>query len=147
MFQRLQAFAQERVKDNPASTPTHDELRSNFGTFLEGVFKQVVLVVDAIDESSMRECMIGDLKTFKKQCPFIKILVSSREELDITKAFKSFPHVKINQSDVAVSTLNPTSSLSQPGPGLLLASKTQLLAHTQDKINRAQMIDFLVETF
>ncbi|KAI4274984.1 MAG: hypothetical protein LQ337_003548 [Flavoplaca oasis] len=92
---------QERVKDNPASTPTHDELRSNFGTFLEGVFKQVVLVVDAIDESSMRECMIGDLKTFKKQCPFIKILVSSREELDITKAFKSFPHVKINQSDVA----------------------------------------------
>ncbi|KAL8886648.1 MAG: hypothetical protein Q9192_006449, partial [Flavoplaca navasiana] len=31
----------------------------------------------------------------------MKILTSSREELDITKAFKSFPHVKINQSDVA----------------------------------------------
>ncbi|KAL9627542.1 MAG: hypothetical protein Q9204_006493, partial [Flavoplaca sp. TL-2023a] len=89
------------ARDNPASVPTHDELRSNFGTFLEGIFKQVVLVIDAIDESSMRECMIGGLKTFKKQCPFMKILVSSREELDITKAFKSFPHVKINQSDVA----------------------------------------------
>ena len=116
VFQRLQAFAQERVRDNPASVPTHDELRSNFGTFLEGVFKQVVLVVDAIDESSMRECMIGDLKTFKKHCPFTKILISSRDELDITKAFKSFPHVKINQSDVAVSPPNRISCLSRTGP-------------------------------
>ncbi|KAL8853671.1 MAG: hypothetical protein Q9221_001482 [Calogaya cf. arnoldii] len=49
----------------------------------------------------MRECMIGDLKTFSKQCPYVKVLVSSREELDITRAFKAFPHVKINQADVA----------------------------------------------
>lgn len=45
--------------------------------------------------------MISDLKTFAKHCPFIKVLVSSREELDIIKAFRSFPQVKINQSDVA----------------------------------------------
>ncbi|KAL8665977.1 MAG: hypothetical protein Q9168_007587 [Polycauliona sp. 1 TL-2023] len=101
VFQRLQAFAQERVKENPASVPTHDELRSNFARFLEGAFKQVILVVDAIDESTKRGCMISDLKTFSKHCPFIKVLVSSREELDITKAFKPFPHVKINQADVA----------------------------------------------
>ncbi|KAL8647244.1 MAG: hypothetical protein Q9226_006514 [Calogaya cf. arnoldii] len=101
VFQRLQAFAQDRVKENPASVPTHDELRSNFAMFLEDAFKHVILVVDAIDESTMRECMIGDLKTFSKQCPYVKVLVSSREELDITKAFKAFPHVKINQSDVA----------------------------------------------
>lgn len=101
VFQRLQSFVQERCKENPASIPTHDELRSNFSTFLEGSFKQIVLVVDAIDESTKRECIISDLKTFSKHCPFIKILVSSREELDITKAFKSFPNVKITQSDVA----------------------------------------------
>ena len=101
VFQRLQAFAQERVKENPVSVPTHDEMRSNFATFLDGAFKQVILVVDAVDESSKHDCMISDLKTFSKHCPFIKVLVSSREELDITKAFESLPHVKINQSDVA----------------------------------------------
>ncbi|KAL9051027.1 MAG: hypothetical protein Q9206_004856 [Seirophora lacunosa] len=101
VFQRLQAFVQERCKDNPAAVPIHDELRGNFSNFLEGAFKQVILVVDAIDESTQRKCMIGDLKTFQKKCPFIKVLVSSREELDIAQAFKSFPHVKINQSDVA----------------------------------------------
>ncbi|KAL8993605.1 MAG: hypothetical protein Q9169_006219 [Polycauliona sp. 2 TL-2023] len=101
VFQRLQTFAQERVKENPASVPRHDELRSNFATFLEGAFKHVVLIVDAIDESSGRACMISDLKTFSKHCPFIKILVSSREELDITKAFKSFPQLKIKNTDVS----------------------------------------------
>ncbi|KAL9606529.1 MAG: hypothetical protein Q9179_000315 [Wetmoreana sp. 5 TL-2023] len=60
-----------------------------------------ILVVDAIDESLHRACIISDLKTFSKHCPFIKVLVSSREELDIIKAFKSFPQVKIKQSDVA----------------------------------------------
>ncbi|KAI4109132.1 MAG: hypothetical protein LQ339_001938, partial [Xanthoria mediterranea] len=101
VFQRLQAFAQERVKENSASVPTHDELRSNFATFVDGVFKHIILVVDAIDEAAMRACIISDLKTFFKYCPFIKILVSSREELDISKAFKPFPHVRINQTDVA----------------------------------------------
>ncbi|KAI4248968.1 MAG: hypothetical protein LQ352_005786 [Teloschistes flavicans] len=101
VFQRLQSFVQERYKENPASVPTHDELRSNFATFLEGSFQQIILVVDAIDESPQHTCMIGDLKTFSKNFPFIKILVSSREELDIIKAFKSFPQVKINQSDIA----------------------------------------------
>ncbi|KAL8831739.1 MAG: hypothetical protein Q9170_005169 [Blastenia crenularia] len=101
VFLRLQTFIQERYKENPASVPTHDELRSNFATFVEGAFKQVIIVVDAIDESTQRNCMIGDLKTFSKNCPYIKVLVSSREELDITKAFKSFPNVKINKSDVA----------------------------------------------
>ncbi|KAL9010697.1 MAG: hypothetical protein Q9173_004396 [Seirophora scorigena] len=101
VFQRLQAFVQERCKDNPAAVPIHDELRGNFSNFLEGAFKQVILVVDAIDESTQCHCIIGDLKTFQKKCPSIKVLVSSREELDITQAFKSFSHVKINQSDVA----------------------------------------------
>ena len=101
VFQRLQSFVQERYKENPASTPTHDELRGNFGTFLEGTFSQVVLVVDAIDESPQHTCMVGDLKTFSKNFPFIKILVSSREELDIKKAFKSLPQAKIHQSGVA----------------------------------------------
>ncbi|KAL8949575.1 MAG: hypothetical protein Q9222_004323 [Ikaeria aurantiellina] len=101
VFQRLQSFIQERYKENPASVPTHDELRSNFATFLEGAFKQVVLVVDAIDESEQRKCMVSDLKTFSKNCPFIKVLVSSREELDIAQAFKSLPNTKITQSDVA----------------------------------------------
>lgn len=101
VFQRLQTFVQDRCKENPASVPTHDELRGNFPSFLEGAFKQVILVVDAIDESTQRNCMIGDLKNFHKICPFIKVLVSSREELDIVHAFKVFPQVKINQSDVA----------------------------------------------
>ncbi|KAL8919042.1 MAG: hypothetical protein Q9208_007008 [Pyrenodesmia sp. 3 TL-2023] len=101
VFQRLQTFAQDRCKENPASVPTHDELRGNFPTFLEGAFNQVILVVDAIEESTQRNCMIGDLKNIQKKCPFIKVLVSSRKELDITRAFKAFPQVRINQSDVA----------------------------------------------
>ncbi|KAL8632574.1 hypothetical protein Q9189_001726 [Teloschistes chrysophthalmus] len=101
IFQRLQSFVQERYRENPASVPTHDELRSNFPNFVEGTFQQIILVVDAIDESPQHMCMVGDLKTFSKNCPFIKILVSSREELDIMISFKSFPRVKINQSDVA----------------------------------------------
>ncbi|KAL8898163.1 MAG: hypothetical protein Q9207_006845 [Kuettlingeria erythrocarpa] len=100
VFQRLQTFVQDRCKENPASVPTHDELRGNFPSFLEGAFKQVILVVDAIDESTQRNCMIGDLKNFHRICPFIKVLISSREELDIVHAFKAFPQVKINQSDV-----------------------------------------------
>ncbi|KAL8752999.1 MAG: hypothetical protein Q9184_005556, partial [Pyrenodesmia sp. 2 TL-2023] len=91
VFQRLQTSVQDRCKENPASVPTHDELRGNFPTFLEGAFQQVILVVDAIDESTQRNCMIGDLKTFQKKCPFIKVLVSSREELDVIHTFKTFP--------------------------------------------------------
>lgn len=60
----------------------------------------MVLVVDAIDESNQRGCMISDLKMFSLECPFVKVLVSSREEFDITKAFKSFRQVKISQSGV-----------------------------------------------
>ena len=101
VFQRLQSFVQERIKESPSSKPSHDELRSNFATFLHGTFKQIILIVDAIDESTERRCIIGDLKTFSKSCPFIKILVSSREEHDINQAFKQFPQVKIRQSDVA----------------------------------------------
>ncbi|KAI4128883.1 MAG: hypothetical protein LQ338_002513 [Usnochroma carphineum] len=101
VFQRLQTFVQAHCKENPASVPTHDELRSNFSAFLEGAFNQVIVVVDAIDESTQLKCMISDLKMFQKNCPFIKVLVSSREELDIAQAFRHFPHVKINQSDVA----------------------------------------------
>ncbi|KAL8965214.1 MAG: hypothetical protein Q9183_003966, partial [Haloplaca sp. 2 TL-2023] len=101
VFHRLQSFVEERSKENPASTPTHDELRGNFGTFLEDSFSQVILVVDAIDESPQHTCMVKDLKSFSKNFSFIKILVSSREELDITKAFKFLPHFKIQQNDVA----------------------------------------------
>ncbi|KAL9611237.1 MAG: hypothetical protein Q9167_004120 [Letrouitia subvulpina] len=101
IFQRLQAFIQERIKENPASTPRHDELRGNFAHFLEGTLKQIVLVVDALDESTQRKCLIGDFKTFIQACPMVKIMVSSREELDIIQSFRKFPQVKINQVDVA----------------------------------------------
>ena len=101
IFQRLQAFIQERIKENPASVPRHDELRSNFASFLEGTLKQVVLVVDALDETTQRKCLIGDLKTFVHACPLVKVLVSSREELDIIQSFRKLPQVKINQVDVA----------------------------------------------
>lgn len=101
IFQRLQAFIQERIKENPASTPRHDELRGNFAHFLEGTLKQIVLVVDALDESTQRKCLMGDFKTFIQACPMVKIMVSSREELDIIQSFRKLPQVKINQIDVA----------------------------------------------
>lgn len=89
--QKLQLFIERRSHEHLGSILTHDELQYNFASFLEGSFSQIILVVDAIDESSQRSCMMSDLKSILLECPFVKVLVSSREEFDITKAFKSFP--------------------------------------------------------
>ena len=102
IFQRVQSFFQEQRKENPAYCPRLEEIRSNFNSFIAGTFKKVILVVDAIDECNSRKCITSSLRTIKEACPSVKILVSSREEHEISRAFKGLPRTRMKESDVMV---------------------------------------------
>ena len=101
IFQRVQSFFQEQYKENPGYTPRLEEIRGNFDAFLSNTFKQVLLVIDAVDECISHMCITQSLIKILETCPTVKFLVSSREEQDIAKAFRHLPRVKIKQSDVA----------------------------------------------
>lgn len=101
IFQRLQTFFQDRYKENPSFSPGFDELRGNFSGFLEGSCNQVLLVVDALDECTQRDCIARALKTINESCPLIKILVSSREEQEITDLYEELPNLKITSNHMA----------------------------------------------
>ena len=101
IFGRLQSFFQDRYNENPSFTPGFDELRGNFSGFLEGSCSQVLLVVDALDECTQRDCIARALKTILDSCPTVKILVSSRQEQEITNLYETLPNLKITQSHMA----------------------------------------------
>ncbi|KAK3390052.1 ankyrin repeat-containing domain protein [Podospora didyma] len=102
IFENIQDFFLGQLKDSPAFTATFDELLSNFATFLGGHFRRVVLVVDALDEADPGswECLTQALKKLHHQCN-VKILVTSRNELLIARAFEDLSSTSIEQSDVA----------------------------------------------
>lgn len=101
IFQRLQLFFKDRYKENPSFSPGFDELRGNFSGFLEGSCSQVLLVVDALDECSQRDCIARALKTINESCPMVKILVSSRQEQEIADLYEDLPNMKITQDNMA----------------------------------------------
>lgn len=101
IFHQLQSYFQERYKENPAFSPGFDELRGQFPVFLEGSSDQVLLVVDALDECTQRDCIASALKTIFESCPMVKIIVSSRQEREIAHVFEELPEFRITQSHMA----------------------------------------------
>ena len=80
IFRRVHDFLQDRHKENPTFSPGFDELRGNFASFVEDACDQVLLVIDALDECSQRDCIANAVKAISESCPRVKVLVSSREE-------------------------------------------------------------------
>ena len=59
------------------------------------------MVVDALDECTQRDCIARALKTIHDSCPMVKILVSSRQEPEISAVFDDLPNFRITQKHMA----------------------------------------------
>jgi hypothetical protein len=104
VFQDVQIFFQKQAKENPGVAnfaPGFDELRSNFSTFLGNHFNEVMIVVDALDECEGRDCLTYGLKSLVEACPNLKVFVTSRNEIDIYRAFEDLPKASIQKENVA----------------------------------------------
>jgi hypothetical protein len=104
VFRELESFFQKQAKENPGvanSTPGFDELRSNFSTFIGDYFDEVLIVVDALDECIGRDCITHGLMSLVRSCPTLKVFVTSRNEIDIYRAFEDLPKACIQKEDVA----------------------------------------------
>lgn len=101
IFHRLETFFQNRYKDNPAYSPGFDELRGNFADFVEDSYESILLVIDALDECTQRDCNSRALKTIHDSCPLVKVLVSSRQEQEISAVFDDLPNFRITQRHMA----------------------------------------------
>ena len=101
IFHRLQTFFQDRHKENPAYSPGFDELRGHFADFVEDSYESILLVIDALDECTQRDCIARALKTIRDSCPLVRILVSSRQEQEISLVFDDLPNFRITQTHMA----------------------------------------------
>lgn len=101
VFHQLQTFFEKQRKDNLAYSPSFDELRSQL-LLASRLFSQIFIVVDALDECNGRECLIDallELSNERSSC--VKILVTSRNELDIYSALSKMPNICIQKDDVS----------------------------------------------
>ncbi|KAF3386295.1 Ankyrin-3, partial [Penicillium rolfsii] len=101
VFDRIQAFFERQSKENPAYTAEFDELLNNFNNFVANSFETIFIVVDALDESEDRECVAEALKRIFETCKYVKVLVTSRHEIDIARTFDHLPNTTIKATDVA----------------------------------------------
>ncbi|CAP62321.1 uncharacterized protein PODANS_0_150 [Podospora anserina S mat+] len=103
VFENLQDFFLEQLRLAPTFTAEFDELLADFNTFMSDHFETVIIVIDALDETSPSswETLTAALRSLHEQCPRLKILVTSRNELPIARAFQGLPATSIEQSDVA----------------------------------------------
>ncbi|KAK3943389.1 ankyrin repeat-containing domain protein [Diplogelasinospora grovesii] len=103
VFENIQDFFLNQLRESPTFTAEFDELLNNFSTFLSGHFRSVVIVVDALDEldSNSWDCLTHAFKTLREECSNLKILVTSRDELAIARAFEDLPSTSIEPADVA----------------------------------------------
>ncbi|KAK0636779.1 ankyrin repeat-containing domain protein [Bombardia bombarda] len=102
VFERIQTFFLDQLKQSPTFTADFDELLNNFSTFLDDHFKSAIIVVDALDESDVGswDCLTRAFKFLHEQCNSVKIIVTSRNELPIARAFEGLPNTSIEQMDV-----------------------------------------------
>jgi ankyrin repeat protein len=111
VFEAIQKFFLQQYKDTASFTAGFDELRTNFCSFITGHFQSVIIVVDALDESSPAnwnshgndarwDCLARALQDISQQCGVVKILVTSRNELSISRIFETLPRTSIEESDV-----------------------------------------------
>ncbi|KAK0726550.1 ankyrin repeat-containing domain protein [Apiosordaria backusii] len=103
VFENIQDFFLEQFKMGPTFTADFDELLAEFSTFIGSHFKTVIIVVDALDETSPSgwESLTDAFRTLHEQCASLKLLVTSRNELPIARGFHGLPATSIQQSDVA----------------------------------------------
>ncbi|KAK0666772.1 ankyrin repeat-containing domain protein [Cercophora samala] len=103
VFENLQDFFLEQLKMGPTFTADFDELLADFNTFIGDHFQTVIIVIDALDETSPSswETLTDAFRSLHEQCPRLKILVTSRNELPIARAFQGLPDTSIEQADVA----------------------------------------------
>ncbi|KAF2711303.1 ankyrin [Pleomassaria siparia CBS 279.74] len=115
VYAAIEKFFLQQYKDTSAFTADFDELLSNFGTFVNGTLDSAIIVVDALDEAGVKniDCLTHAFKLLHQQCRSLKILITSRNELPIARAFEGLPRTSIEQNDVASDIKNfITSELS-----------------------------------
>jgi ankyrin repeat protein len=103
VFENLQTFFLDQSASLPTFTADFDTLVDNFPKFVQGQFKTIFLIVDAMDEASPSswDDLAQGLRSLHEQCSELKILITSRNELPISRAFHGLPRTSIEQSDVA----------------------------------------------
>lgn len=72
---------------------------------------RLVIIIDAIDESGTveeREALVELLSRTTKHLPFstVRIIVSSREDMDIRSAFLQYPHIRAYELSLTSSLIN-----------------------------------------
>jgi hypothetical protein len=102
VFAQLQKFYQKQQQEGSMHKAELDELRNNFSSFVVDAFSQVFIVVDALDECAKDwECLAHTLKVIgRNYAANIKVLVTSRNEPRIKKAFRGLPALSITHRDV-----------------------------------------------
>lgn len=108
LFENLQTFFLDQSAGLPTFTADFDTLAENFPKFIHGQFKTIYLIVDAMDETnpSAWDDLSHGLRSLHEQCGELSILVTSRNELVISRAFHGLPRTSIEQSDVASDIMN-----------------------------------------
>ncbi|KAL4876756.1 ankyrin repeat-containing domain protein [Aspergillus karnatakaensis] len=101
VFDRISIFFEEQCKENPAYVPEFDELLNNFGDFIGDSFDELYIILDALDETEDRECVAHALKTISESCPSVRVLVTSRHEIDIARAYEDLPSTSIEPTDIS----------------------------------------------
>ncbi|KAL2837355.1 ankyrin repeat-containing domain protein [Aspergillus pseudoustus] len=101
IFRRIYGFFEEQLKENPAYTPEFDELLNNFADFVGDSLDELYIVVDALDETEDRECVAYAFKKISETCKCARLLVTSRHEIDIARAFEGANSTSIAPGDIA----------------------------------------------
>lgn len=103
VFHELKTFFEKQRKENLAYTPSFDELRNLLLVVSTSrFFSQIYIVIDALDECNDREALMDALLELSSETTgCAKVLVTSRNELDIHSAFSKMPNVFMQKDDVS----------------------------------------------
>ncbi|KAL2813360.1 ankyrin repeat-containing domain protein [Aspergillus granulosus] len=101
VFQRVYDFFEEQYKENPAYAPEFDELLNSFSDFVSNSFDELYIVVDALDETEDRECVAYAFRKISETCKSSRVLVTSRHEIDIARAFEGSNNTSITPTNIA----------------------------------------------
>ncbi|GJN70066.1 hypothetical protein PLICBS_004118 [Purpureocillium lilacinum] len=108
----IESFVLGQYYDCSTRSADFDELLHHFDTFVGSHFRKIFVVIDGLDEAGSENiaCLTHALRTLHERCQTVKILVSSRNELPIARAFDGLPFFSIDQSDVAGDITNYITS-------------------------------------
>lgn len=87
------AFSHSKNGNSPQKRPSFTILREVLRSLAR--LRRITLLIDAIDECEGRKDLLDFLISLRDCGARISVLVSSREEMDIKDALKSFMHVRL----------------------------------------------------